>query len=1249
MSKNKFFSLVFILYAWLASGSAIAADWSAAFNGKSGGTYVVNASTVDASGNIYLAGNATTNIAMGSSEVARIGTQDTFVVKLDAAGNVVWLKNFGGNGASAYAYGIAVDGAGNVYLGGRFLGANLTTPALIKIGGSDAFAVKLDSSGNTIWAKNFGGAGATVFGNGIAVDGSSGTVYLGGSFSGADLTTPALSRIGTGTAFAIKLDSSGNTNWAKNFGGAGGSANVDSIAVDGSSGSVYLGGSFSLANLTTPALTKIGPADALAIKLDSSGNIAWAKNFGGVGASTRARSITLDGPGGNVYLAGDFSAGNPTDPAMTKIGTYDAFAIKLDSSGNTIWAKNFGGVGASANGYSIAVDGSGGNVYLGGYFNGANLTTPAMTKIGTYDAFAIKLDSSGNTIWAKNFGGAGASAYGKGIAVAGSGGNVYLGGSFVGANLTTPALAKIGTYDPFVLKLDYSGNTTLSLNPSSLAAGERVSVTSSAVDGAGNVYTSGYFNSTTFTLGSTTLTRFGSTDAFVAKSDSSGTVIWAKNFGGVGAQVYGNSIAVDSSGNVYLSGYFKDAHLTTPALTKIGTVDAIALKLDSSGNITPSGWAKNFGDVGAEVYGNGIAVDGTGNVYLGGNFSFASLTTLALSKLGTQDAFAIKLDSSGATSWAKNFGGSGANTVGNDIAVDGTGNVYLGGYFQNANLTTPALTLFGNGDAFAFKLNSAGATTWYKNFGGSGGNAYGNSIAVDGVGNVYLGGQFSATNLTTPALTKIGDVDAFALKLDSSGGGAWAKNFGGSGATTIGTSIAVDGAGNVYLGGYASVASLTTPTLTKIGIEDAFVFKLDSSGNSTWSANYGGSGASARGLGIAADSAGNFYLGGYFSGASLTTPALTKTALQHGLLLKRATVAAVAGACGSANATTPLVTSAPSANLCTTGSASSVTASNSAYTWSCTGTTTDSCSASRGYTVTPSAGSNGNISPNTAQVVAFNATTGFTAAPASGYAVNSWGGSCGGTASGTGNVNYSTSAVTADCGVSVSFTGSNSTCGSSANVVTAFLPTANLCGAGTASTVTPGTSNWAWICTGTGAGATNATCSAPYPPVNGGGGTVGAIQTQSTNGWQIDQVLSGFVALPAPAPAGVTFPIGATKVVLITGTAGTSSTVTLRFSSIAAGAQLYKYGKENGIGDTNKWFAYPATIDVGAGTVTYTLTDGQKGDNDWTENSVIDDPVAFGVGGGAVASIPTLSEWGMRLLTGLIALATFVTLRRRNA
>ncbi|GAB4090817.1 IPTL-CTERM sorting domain-containing protein [Hydrogenophaga soli] len=416
----------------------------------------------------------------------------------------------------------------------------------------------------------------------------------------------------------------------------------------------------------------------------------------------------------------------------------------------------------------------------------------------------------------------------------------------------------------------------------------------------------------------------------------------------------------------------------------------------------------------------------------------------------------------------------------------------------------------------------------------------------------------------------------------------------------------------------------------------------------------------------------------------------------------------VPGICGSAS-NTSLVTSPPSANLCASGYATAVATGNSSYTWNCnavTGNINASCSAPRGYTLTPSTGANGNINPNTPQVVAYNNATSFTLEPDVGYTGSASG--CGGSLLGN---TYTTSAVTADCAVGASFVlntyaitttasplaggsvscspnpvshGSNATCsaapsagytfsswggacsgsgacslsnvtsakavtalfipvvngacGSAANTATAYTPTsANLCASngGTASAVTAGSSAWGWTCSGSSNGGTNATCSAPFATIPGTNGVVGAIQAATTNNWQVNTATSGFMALPAPAPAGVTFSGGATKVVLTGGNLGSQATVVLRFSSIPAGAQLYKYGKETGPTDANKWFAFPATIDRNAGTVTYVLTDGQKGDNDWTLNGTIDDPVGLGMGAD-VSGVPTLSQWTLLLLAGLL-------------
>jgi len=223
----------------------------------------------------------------------------------------------------------------------------------------------------------------------------------------------------------------------------------------------------------------------------------------------------------------------------------------------------------------------------------------------------------------------------------------------------------------------------------------------------------------------------------------------------------------------------------------------------------------------------------------------------------------------------------------------------------------------------------------------------------------------------------------------------------------------------------------------------------------------------------------------------------------------------------------------------------------------------------------------------------------------------------------------------------------NASCGSAANTASTYVPAVNLCSVGTPGAVSAGTSNWSWSCSGSGGGS-NAACSAPFSSV-AVGSAVGAIQSSGSNNWQIRSANSGFVSQPASPPSGVSFPQGATKVVLDSGTPGTSTTVTLRFSSIPAGAQLYKFGKENGLGDINKWFPYPATIDAQAGTVTYTLTDGQKGDNDWTQNGVIDDPVALGVGTDAgVSGVPTLSDAAVWMLSALLGAASVLSLRRRK-
>ncbi len=862
---------------------AQAAGWSANYGGVTGSNITATSTAFDISGNSYVAGHfISSTLTLGGVTLTRIGTQDSFIAKLDASGTVQWAKNFGGSGATVNGYGVTTDGNGSVYLGGDFISANLTTPAFTKLGNRDGYAIKMDSNGNTTWSKSFGGSGSAINGTSIAVD-ISYNVYLGGYFNGSNPTQPAMTKIGSADAYAIKMNSAGTTSWAKNFGGASASTWGYAIASDIST-NVYLAGYFQTANLTTPAITKLGSQDAFAIKMDSNGNTTWSKGYGGAGASAALRAVATD-ISGNVYVAGDFGSANLTTPAITKIGSTDAYAIKYDSTGTTtLWTKNFGGSGAVINTFGIAVDVSG-SAYLGGALSGGDMTTPAITRIGNTDGIAIKLDASnGNTTWSKNYGGSSAQLAVYDIAVDNNG-NVTIPGTLQTASATTPALTKVGNIDGFLIKTDSSGTTSWAYDYSGYHPGGFSYITAMAKDAAGNVYLTGYFDNVKATFGGVTLDRIGTQDGFVVKETALGSVLWAKNYGGSGGATLNNfAITVDSSGNVYTVGQFLGANLTTPALTKLGTRDVLAMKLNSSGTTL---WSKNFGGASAQCSGRAVAVDISGHVYAGGDFGGANLTTPAVTKIGTMDALALKLDgSNGNTLWSQNYGGASASAQINAIAVDTSVNVYLGGYFSGANLTTPAVTKTGTADGLAIKLDSSGNTTWTKNYGGAGASVTINGTAADSNGNMYLGGHFNGANLTTPALTKNGSTDALLFKLDTSGNTTWTKSYYGAGATANGNAVAVDISGNVYLAGQFQSANLTTPALTKIGFTDLFAVKTNSSGTTIWSSNWGGSaGAVATTKAIAADGFGNVHVGGYFMSQNMTTPALTKTGIQDSVII----------------------------------------------------------------------------------------------------------------------------------------------------------------------------------------------------------------------------------------------------------------------------------------------------------------------------------------------------------------------------
>ena len=281
--------------------------------------------------------------------------------------------------------------------------------------------------------------------------------------------------------------------------------------------------------------------------------------------------------------------------------------------------------------------------------------------------------------------------------------------------------------------------------------------------------------------------------------------------GGTG-QDQGWSVAVDAAGNVFTTGSFSgtvdfDPGTGTSFLTSAGGLDIFVSKLTNAGNFV---WAKQLGGLDNFVVGQGIALDGSGNVYSCGYFQGVAdfdpgigIYNLTSNNSGSsQGVFISKLDASGNFTWAKQFYGTG-NDFGYGIAIDVTGNVFTTGAFNGtADFDPGPGTVFlapasGGKDIFVSKLDASGNFVWAKQFGGPGAaDDYGHAIIVDGSGNVYTTGRFLETvdfdpgpgiyNLTTVTFAS----NCFISKLDAGGNFVFAKQIGGS---STGFSIAVNG------------------------------------------------------------------------------------------------------------------------------------------------------------------------------------------------------------------------------------------------------------------------------------------------------------------------------------------------------------------------------------------------------------------------------------------------------------------------
>lgn len=672
------------------------------------------------------------SIVFGGSFDSANGVPRLNIAKLNPDGTLdsAWNPSAGGSVSA-----LAADGSGNVYVGGQFTSiGGQSRRDLAKLSGSGAVDANWNPSPSIASFDDFVAA--------LLVD-TSGNVFVGGNFTaiGGQSRSNIAKLSGTGVGSA-------DATW-----NASASGNVYALATD-NGGNVYAGGQFttcggqSRSNIAKLSGTGTGAADANwnpaadatveALAVDGSGNVFAGGKFTTIGGQTRSNIAKLSGTG--------TGAANASWNAVT---SGEVVALGVDSSGNVYAGGSFATMGLqlrsniaklagsgsgaadvnwnpSANGpvHALAVDSSG-NVYAGGQF----ITLGGQQHLGLGQVSANGTTSPAMTD-------AEASVFGVTVTAAQPGGGIIVGGSFLKANQQPRGN---------LLRLNADGTLDSSWNPSA-----NKDVQALAVDSNGDVYAGGLFSSMS-----------GQARGGIAKLSGTGTGAVDANWNPA-ANNGVSVLAVDGSGNVYAAGTFTSIggqprfHLAKLSATGTGVVDpswnpspnanVYSIATDSSGNVYVGGFFFTLGGQSrrhiAKLSGSGtgaadatwnpspnnevdaLAVDSNGDVYAGGPFA----------TIGGQSRIGIAKLSGLGTGAADPAWNPSANSPVTDLAVDSGGNIYAGGKFT---------TIGGQSRRFVARLFGTGTGGADPNWNPSPDN-FVYSLAVSSSDDVYVGGVFAA-------------------------------------------------------------------------------------------------------------------------------------------------------------------------------------------------------------------------------------------------------------------------------------------------------------------------------------------------------------------------------------------------------------------------------------------------------------------------------------------------------------------------
>ena len=438
-------------------------------------------------------------------------------------------------------------------------------------------------------------------------------------------------------------------------------------------------------------------------------NWVWADNFENTIVG-KSHTIVLD-HSNHVLIAGNFASTNLVfgNNNLVSQGSYDVYVAKYDTSGNSIWAIALGGA-LEEEAWDLITDASD-NVYVTGYFKSPDFHIGSDTVLhntGESSMFLAKFDSDGSFIWARASSGNN-KAWGRALGVD-EANDIYLGGNFIYGDITIADtdLVNQGNYDMFILKYDSDGNVIWIDH----TGGEGMELLRNLEVSPeyGNIYIIGDFSSNTITFGTNTFTNLSSSrDNFVVKYNNNGEVLWANHISGTGYE-QGSFITVDWKENIYVTGQFESeiCNFGSFQLTNSSSTKEIYIaSYDFDGSIK---WVKGItGNNDEMAY--SITSDKKDGIYLCGwsNSTELIVEDESFDNQGMNDFFVTKYNFNGEYFWTK-YGGSDNDEFAECIVSDTIGNLYVTGNFSSSNLSFDNINLSQNNneDVFVAKL----ASTW---------------------------------------------------------------------------------------------------------------------------------------------------------------------------------------------------------------------------------------------------------------------------------------------------------------------------------------------------------------------------------------------------------------------------------------------------------------------------------------------------------------------------------------------------------